>query len=145
MKILLAVDGSDYTAKAARFVAQHLEWFQNQPELHLLHVKPPLPAGLALENARRVLGDDAVNNYYGDEAAVAMAPAEAILRQCQIPFRAGHRVGEIAHEIQAYVSENGIDMVVMGSHGHGALANVILGSISTKVLASTTVPVLIVR
>jgi nucleotide-binding universal stress UspA family protein len=36
-------------------------------------------------------------------------------------------------------------MIVMGSHGHGALANVVLGSVTTKVLAIATVPVLIVR
>jgi len=34
---------------------------------------------------------------------------------------------------------------VMGSHGHGALANLTLGSVSTKVLARCGVPVLLVR
>jgi nucleotide-binding universal stress UspA family protein len=33
----------------------------------------------------------------------------------------------------------------MGSHGHGTLGNLILGSVATKVLANCEVPVLIVR
>jgi len=36
-------------------------------------------------------------------------------------------------------------MIVMGSHGHGALQNLVMGSVATKVLAVTKVPVLIVR
>jgi nucleotide-binding universal stress UspA family protein len=54
-------------------------------------------------------------------------------------------VGDPAEQIQAYVEKNGIDMIVMGSHGHGAFLNLIMGSVSTKVLAMTTVPVLLVR
>jgi len=37
------------------------------------------------------------------------------------------------------------DLVVMGSHGHGALVNLVVGSVATEVLASCKVPVLIVR
>lgn len=36
-------------------------------------------------------------------------------------------------------------MIVMGSRGHGALANVVMGSVATKALAIADVPVLIVR
>ena len=37
------------------------------------------------------------------------------------------------------------DLIVMGSHGHTALGNLVMGSVSTKVLAESPVPVLIVR
>jgi len=43
------------------------------------------------------------------------------------------------------VKENVIDMIVMGSHGHGALRGLMMGSVATKVIAATTVPVLIIR
>jgi nucleotide-binding universal stress UspA family protein len=36
-------------------------------------------------------------------------------------------------------------MIVMGSHGHGALSGLVLGSVVTKVLAACKVPVLVVR
>ena len=141
MKILIAVDGSPYSIKAVKHVIKHFNWFSSAPDLHLLHVKLPLPPG----RARSFLGNDVVNNYYQEEAEAALAPSEKLLRKHEIPFRTGYKVGEIAHEIQAYAKKNKIDMIVMGSHGHGALSNLVMGSVATKVLASTTAPVLIVR
>lgn len=145
MKILLAVDGSSFSTKAVTYLASHLEWFQGKPELHLLHVKLPIPIGLAAEQARRILGDEAVDGYYKEEAEAALAPAENILREKNIPFQAHCKIGDIAQEIHAYARKHEIDMIVMGSHGHGVLANVVLGSVATKVLADAVVPVLIVR
>lgn len=145
MKILLAVDGSAFTIKAVTYLAAHLEWFRGEPELHLLHVRQPIPAGLAVEQARRILGDDAVTDYYKDESEAALAPAEEILRTEGIPYHSHYKVGDIAKEINAFAVEKKIDMIVMGSHGHGAIANMVLGSIATKVLAAATLPVLIVR
>jgi nucleotide-binding universal stress UspA family protein len=36
-------------------------------------------------------------------------------------------------------------MLVMGSHGHGALATLVMGSVATQVVAECKVPVLLVR
>lgn len=141
MKILIAVDGSSYSNKAVKHVIKHYDWFQDKPELHLLHVKLPIPPG----RARAFLGVETVNNYYREEAEAALASAERILRKQDLPYRASYEIGDIADEIQAYVKKNKIDMVVMGSHGHGALQNLVMGSVATKVLAVTKVPVLIVR
>ena len=55
MKILLAADGSAYTGKAANFIASHLAGFLGNSELHLLHVALPLPIGLAVKNARKIV------------------------------------------------------------------------------------------
>ena len=33
----------------------------------------------------------------------------------------------------------------MGSHGHGNLGNLVLGSVATKVLAGSKLPVLLIR
>jgi len=145
MKILLAVDGSAFTIKAVKYLVDHLQWYKQAPMLHLLHVKLPVPSGLAITDAHAILGDDAIPAYYQKEAALVLAPAEKILRDHGIQFESNYRVGDIAHEIQQYASQQQMDMIVMGSHGHGALAGVILGSVATKVLAATHIPVLIVR
>jgi nucleotide-binding universal stress UspA family protein len=141
MKILIAVDGSPYSIKAVKHVIKHFNWFSEPPELHLLHVKLPLPPG----RARSFLGSDVVNSYYREESVAALAPSEKLLRKNDIPFHSGYKVGDIAQEIQSYVKKNKVDMIVMGSHGHGALSNLVMGSVATKVLATTVAPVLIVR
>ncbi|GAA4014601.1 universal stress protein [Actimicrobium antarcticum] len=146
MKILFAADGSEYTERAAHFLVSHLAWFRVAPELHLLHVKLPIPQGMALTRAQAVLGDDAIEAYYAEQANEAVATARAILSAADIVFETGWRVGDIAQEINRYATEHAIEMIVMGSHGHGALRNLVLGSVATKVLASDTgIPVLIVR
>jgi nucleotide-binding universal stress UspA family protein len=44
------------------------------------------------------------------------------------------------------MAEDGeFDLVVMGSHGHSAVVNLVMGSIATQVLAHCKVPVLLVR
>ena len=56
-----------------------------------------------------------------------------------------HKTGA-AGEVIAKMAESGkFDMVIMGSHGHGALGNLVLGSVATRVLAHCTSPVLLVR
>lgn len=141
MKILLAVDGSEYSIKAANYLVSHFEWFKASPELHVLHVKAPIPEG----RARAVLGHEAVENYYKEESEVALAPASKVLRENGVPFNVGYVVGDVAKKLQSYVKEHGIDLIVMGSHGHSALQNLVMGSVATKVLATTTVPVMLVR
>ena len=138
MKILLAVDGSAYSTKAADYLIAHFDWFKKSPELHVLHVQTPIPE----VRARAVLGHEAVENYYKVESEAALAPTEALLRTKGIAFKGGYAIGDVADQIQAYVKQHEIDMIVMGSHGYGALQNLIMGSVATKVLASTTVPVL---
>jgi nucleotide-binding universal stress UspA family protein len=141
MKILLAVDGSAYTTKAVDFVISHFDWFQGTPQLHLLHVQPPFPD----KHAKAVVGRQAIENYYKEESEAALAPAEDLLRKHGVAFERAYLVGDIAAEIQEFVRKHGIDMVVMGSHGHGSLKSLIMGSTTSKVLAATNVPVLLIR
>jgi nucleotide-binding universal stress UspA family protein len=146
MKILFAVDGSAYTVKAAQYLASHFRQFGSALELHLLHVHLPIPPGLALAQAEKLFGDDIDKRYYSDESKAALAPAEDIFRQHGIAFRSAHKVGDVAQEIHRYSSAHAVDMIVMGSHGHGALGKLLLGSVATKVMAlESDIPVLIVR
>jgi nucleotide-binding universal stress UspA family protein len=72
--------------------------------------------------------------------------AESILNRDNIPFQAVYRVGDVAHEIHQYAAQHKMNMIVMGSHGHGAVQNLVMGSVATKVIATTAdIPILIVR
>ncbi len=141
MKILLAADASDYTKRAARHLARHVQWFAEMPQVHVLHVHPPIPYPGAAARA----GKSAVERYLREDSEAALAVAEKALTRAEVPFRASWCTGEVAREIAAYAKKNGIDLIVMGSHGEGALSNLVLGSVTTKVLATVKTPVLIVR
>jgi nucleotide-binding universal stress UspA family protein len=143
MKILLAADGSAYTTKAAEFLVTHFDWFKESPELHVVHAKQPIP--ISEGRASAVVGRDAVDNYYREEAGAALAPAENVLKRRNVPFKAGYVIGDIAQQLNGYAKENRIDLIVMGTHGHSALKNLVMGSVATKVLAIADVPVLLVK
>ena len=145
MKILLGVDGSEYTAKAAEYVATHYKIYQDTVELHILHVHLPIPKGLALVQAEKILGHNAVESYYKEGSEAALSPAEAIFQSHGIPFISAYKVGNIADEICEYASTQNMDQIVMGSHGHHAFRGLVLGSVTTQVLAVAKIPVLVVR
>jgi nucleotide-binding universal stress UspA family protein len=141
MNILIPVDGSEYTIRAVDFVIAHFDWFQGAPTLRVLHVEAPIPD----RRARAAAGHEAVEKYYEEESRAALAPAEALLRKSGIAFDSGYVVGDVAGQIQEAIRQHQIDMVVMGSHGHGALKSLIMGSVTARVLALTSVPVLLIR
>lgn len=141
MKVLLPADGSDHTMKAVEYLVQNFDMFKEPPELYVLHVLPPIPE----MRAKAVLGGEAVQNYYEVESNAALAPVETYLKEKEVTFKRGYTVGDEAEQIQAYVNERGIDMIVMGSHGRSGFKALVLGSVTSKVLASSAVPVLVVR
>jgi nucleotide-binding universal stress UspA family protein len=145
MNILFAVDGSEFTVKAAKFLIGYLDTCKELPTLHLLHVKAPIPVGLAAHRARALLGNDVVEAYYKEDAEKSLVVAEQILREKDIAFQAEYKIGDPSSEIAEYAKKHQIELIVMGSHGHSALGSIVLGSVTSRVLASTTVPVLIVR
>ena len=69
MKILVAVDGSVRTERAAK----HLAWFAGElakpPDIHLLNVHAPTPSAKAAAAA----GAGAVNRYHKEECEAALA------------------------------------------------------------------------
>lgn len=141
MKILIAVDGSACSTKATKQVATHLDWYREAPDIHLLNVQVPVGA----YRTRGLLSDDDVAHYYRVEAQAALASSEKLLRKRDIAFQATYVVGRIADEVHAYAKKHKIDLIVMGSHGDSAFENLVMGSVATKVLATATVPVMVVR
>lgn len=140
MKILIAVDGSAYTRAAARYIAHHLGRFAGPVEVHVLHVRAPVPYPFEASAA----GKNAVDDYQREESLKALGVAEKELAKAGIEFQSSWRVGDVAAEIETHSCANHIDLIVTGCHGHGAPANLALGSVATQLLATATVPVLVV-
>jgi nucleotide-binding universal stress UspA family protein len=140
MKILLAVDGSDYTRKMLDYVRSNRALFDPSHEYVLLNTQPPLPP-----HAKSALGASTVRDYHEDEATKVLQPALAALQAGGLQAASQWKVGPAGETIGQFAQEGRFDMVIMGSHGHGALARLVMGSVTSEVLARCTVPVLLIR
>jgi nucleotide-binding universal stress UspA family protein len=139
MKILLAVDGSSYTKKMLAYLAAN-NLFSDKNEYTAFTAQLVLPS-----QARSALGKELVRKYYEDEGARVMVPVTKFLERHGITATCVWKTGKPGELISKLADEGKFDLVVMGSHGHGALINLVVGSVATEVLAGCKVPVLIVR
>jgi nucleotide-binding universal stress UspA family protein len=140
MKILIAADGSDYTKRMLAYLAAHDEWLGARHEYTVIHGVLAVP-----HRAAAFVGGSAVREFYESDAEIVFRPIRAFLAQQRIEARFVHTVGHAAESIAQLAEEGKFDLVVMGSRGHVDLANLVLGSVATKVLALCSVPVLLIR
>ena len=141
MKILIPVDGSPSTKRMLAYLTTHEEWLGVGHAWTLLHVVPAVPS-----RAAAVLDKDILKGYYDDEADKVFKPIRAFLkRKPGLTVQFAHKAGHAAETVSQWAIKGEHDLIVMGSHGHGSLTNLVLGSVATKVLAQCKVPVLLVR
>jgi nucleotide-binding universal stress UspA family protein len=141
MNILLAVDGSETSLRAAAGLASHVRWFAEPPAIHLLHVHLPVPVGLALQHVSR----ETLDRYYLEEGEKVLAPASELLRSAGLSTTTHIHVGHPADVIVRLAAELACELVCLGAHGRGAIATAVLGSVALKVLQLSPVPVLLFR
>jgi nucleotide-binding universal stress UspA family protein len=140
MKILAAVDGSPYTKRMLAYLAAHDEWMGPKHEYTIVHSVPAVPP-----RAAAVLDKSVVKAYYDDEAEKVFKPIRAFFARQGLPASFVAKVGPAADAVIALAAKGGFDLIVMGSHGHGTLTNLVLGSVATRVLAQSKLPVLLIR
>lgn len=140
MNILLAVDGSAYTKKMLAYLATH-DYFQGTGHSYtVITVQPALPA-----RARAAVGKEVIHQYHLDEADKVLNPVCKYLARHGVTPQRIAKVGPVGETIAKVADGEKFDLLVMGSRGHGALATLVMGSVTTQVLANSKVPVLIVR
>ncbi|MFN4265240.1 MAG: universal stress protein [Aquabacterium sp.] len=140
MKILLAVDGSSFTKRMLAWLATHEEWLSAPHEFTVLTVVPAIPP-----HAASMFAADQLKSYYEDTAEAIFKPIRKFTAKHDLATNFVSKVGH-APEVIAKVADKGKhDLIIMGSHGHGNLMNLITGSVTTQVMARTKLPVLLVR
>lgn len=140
MKTLLAVDGSPYTERMVNYLIQHPKLLACASSITVLTVLPEMPY-----RSQSAMGQEGVKEYRRSAAQAILDPVMETLQPYYADLAPLWRIGFPSQEIANHARDEGFDLIVMGSHGHSALANIVMGSVSTKVLARCKVPVLIIR
>jgi nucleotide-binding universal stress UspA family protein len=91
------------------------------------------------------VGKEIVDKYHTEEAERILAPVSKFLLRHGIDAKSQWKIGSAGESIAKLAKSGKFDLVVMGSHGHGSIVNLVMGSVATKVLANCVVPVLLVR
>ena len=138
MRILVCIDGSEGSLKALRFAMRLAK--DSGYSLSLLHVVPKLPTTKeeVIRLIKEELGspEEAGKRYL--EKAREIAEREGVAVQ-EVILRAGNPVEEILK------AEDDYDLVLVGSRGMGRVDRLLLGSVSSKLVAASSKPVLLVR
>lgn len=140
MKILVPVDGSKYSRAAIDFIASRATLAGASPDVELLNVQLPVPV-----RAARLIGKAAVTSYYEDESKKALKGAASALKRAGLTPTSDYAVSHPAEAIAQRADEADVDLIAMGSHGHGALASLLFGSVTLGVLGRTKRPLLLLR
>jgi nucleotide-binding universal stress UspA family protein len=140
MNILVAADGSPYTKRMLAYLAAHDEWLGASHRYTVITVVMALPA-----RAAAVLDNAVIKAYYSEEAEKVFKPIRAFFQRQGITASFVAKVGHAAEAIAKQAETGKFNLLVMGSHGHGNLRNLVMGSVVTAVLARCKTPLLLVR
>ncbi|MBS0457580.1 MAG: universal stress protein [Proteobacteria bacterium] len=139
MKVLFASDGSACSERAARYIGKTLKAHVNDLQVTLLFVDEPM-----MPQVKRALGKDEVARIQRENAEFHLRAVRRRLLRAGVEFVEAIDDGDPATCIAERTAGGHFELVLMGSHGRGALGNLLLGSVTAKVLARSKVPVLAV-
>ncbi len=163
-KVLIPLDGSDFSRQILRVVRNFFEPDDVELILFRATFPPVLPAEAApadmfaggmpiagsYEAYNRALDStyaalDKEREQYRAQLIEELQPEVAHLRDAGYTTRAQVDYGEPAQCIIDYVRDTDVDLVAMATHGRGGLGRLVMGSVAERVLRSVGVPVLLMR
>jgi universal stress protein A len=139
-KIVCPVDFSEFTQE---IVASAVDIARKYgAELHLLHVIPNLNYFTPYESFLTPENLVAIEHNIEKEVDGDFA---RIIKKLDMPVKKVVKTGVTFVEIIDYVKEQGIDLVVMGTHGRSGIEHILIGSVAEKVVRKSPCPVLTIR
>lgn len=139
LRILVPTDGSDPASRAAQHVLD-LAARGLSIEVHLLNVQPAVRGVAASLVSHRDL-----ESYHRDEGMKVLAETMRLIEAAEIKPHAHVGVGDPGETILAFALKLHCEQIVMGTRGHGAMANLMIGSVARRVASEAIVPVTLVR
>jgi nucleotide-binding universal stress UspA family protein len=140
MKILIPVDGSEYSKRAVDHLFDYRAVFELNSKITLLHVLRPVAKFVSAAVRPEVIEE---NN--AEEVEKAMGWARKRFADSRAPFEQAVEFGDPSEKIVEFAQRGSFDMIIMGSRGHGSVPGMLIGSTTFKVLTACKVPLLVIR
>ena len=141
MHIGIAVDGSENSLRAVKHAIGLAQQLKQAPSLSLINVHlsaliSPVAKGIDRHQIEQYMNQIAEEELKAARQAVSDAGLSAQVIK-------GH--GEVAPTIIEIIKKENVDLMVMGGKGRSSLSDLILGSVTTKLMSLSPVPVLVVK
>lgn len=140
-KAVVPVDGSENALRAVKHVIELRDLLREPIELHVINVQRRIASGAV----RMFISQDVLDDYHREEGDKALASARALLTASGMRFESHIALGEEAECIAHYAKERECSAIIMGTRGLGRIGSLLLGSVASRVLHLTDVPVTLIK
>ena len=141
--ILTAIDFSDATAAVLKAAVEMAK--VQGATLHIIHVMEPEPSYTAYGMTPEEFPAIQVFQHESQRRAEARINEAVTLAQKELPdVRADLLVGSALHSIIDYAQNHAVELIVIGTHGHGAVAALLIGSVAEGLVRKAICPTLVI-
>lgn len=140
MSIVVALDFSEVSERQLGIVARLAK--DSDSKVYLLHVAEPEPDFVGYQTGPEVVRDQVAEEYHREHRQL-QAFAES-LRAQGVDATALLIQGSIVETVLTEADALEAGLIVVGSHGHGAAYDLLVGSISAGIIRKADVPVVVV-
>jgi nucleotide-binding universal stress UspA family protein len=134
------IDFSDVTEKVLATARELARSFGSK--IVLLHISEPEPEFVGFEPGPQSVRASVARDFKAEHQRLDELKASFAGQGSEV--LALHIQGSIVEKILDQAAEHGAGLIVIGSHGHGALYSLLVGSVTTGVLKNAPCPVLVV-
>ncbi|MEW6275677.1 MAG: universal stress protein [Bacillota bacterium] len=143
-KVLVAVDGSENSLRALEF-ALDLKRMCGEIELTALYVGPSIYGMFPESGLSSWIRQKDLDKEIEDRAQKISEKVDEIAGRYGLTVEKAIARGDAGAAICKCAEEGGYDLVVMGTRGYGEMKNLLIGSVSHKVIHLCSCPVLVVK
>jgi nucleotide-binding universal stress UspA family protein len=141
-RILVPTDFGEPSAKALAYGKELARLFRSS--LHVLHViEGPYLDSFPIEGYVPSMPE--FNRSLEQRAQRSIAELLDDFERRELKTVEAAQFGQAAKQICRYAEEQDVDLIVMGTHGRGGVAHLLLGSVAERVVRTARCPVLTVR
>lgn len=139
-KWLIPTDGSEASLHAVRIAIEEAGQSPARPDIVLLNVQAPVSKDIS-----RFINAQTLKEFHDENGEAELAAGRRLLDQAGLRYVAKVLVGDPGPTIADCALADACTRIVMGARGLGSVVGMLLGSVTTKVVHLSKVPVLLVK
>lgn len=137
---LIPINDSETALHPVSWVVRNLPTWHEPPAIHLLNVQASLSGDIS-----RFIDAGTIRNFHLETGMKALSKARDLLVAAGPNPELHVMIGQAAPIITEFANLHGCSQILLGTRGHTGALGTLLGSVATKVVHLSTVPVMLIR